>query len=462
MQDAKQLLHQPAENTRQLLKNTLGMAWPAVLESFFIALAGMIDVKMVSNLGSYAVAAVGLTTQPKFLGLAFFIATNVALSALVARRFGEKRREDANQVMITALVMSILVCAVISTLCVTLANPIINLCGSQPDTHAAAVTYFRIIMGGIIFSVISMTINAALRGSGNTRIAMTTNVTSSVLNICGNYLLIEGHFGFPALGIAGAAIATVFGTVVACGMSIFSLRHPDGFVSLPHIFKIKIRPAWKSVQELFRLSGNILVENLLMRIGFIATALVAASLGTDVMAAHQVGMNVLTISFSFGDGMQVAAVALTGRSLGEGQKLWSSVSAHWRHHLPHPRHPLPGLWPVVLRAVLPHRATHRGVRRGDHALLYPHHLFPNLLGHLYGLSPCRRRCEIYPVCLGHQHHSCAYRLYLSVGAGTALGSDRCVDGRPHRSELPIDLGLYPFPAREVGGFENLTKTSFFH
>ena len=52
MQDAKQLLHQPAENTRQLLKNTLGMAWPAVLESFFIALAGMIDVKMVSNLGS--------------------------------------------------------------------------------------------------------------------------------------------------------------------------------------------------------------------------------------------------------------------------------------------------------------------------------------------------------------------------------------------------------------------------
>ena len=320
MQDAKQLLHQPAENTRQLLKNTLGMAWPAVLESFFIALAGMIDVKMVSNLGSYAVAAVGLTTQPKFLGLAFFIATNVALSALVARRFGEKRREDANQVMITALVMSILVCAVISTLCVTLANPIINLCGSQPDTHAAAVTYFRIIMGGIIFSVISMTINAALRGSGNTRIAMTTNVTSSVLNICGNYLLIEGHFGFPALGIAGAAIATVFGTVVACGMSIFSLRHPDGFVSLPHIFKIKIRPAWKSVQELFRLSGNILVENLLMRIGFIATALVAASLGTDVMAAHQVGMNVLTISFSFGDGMQVAAVALTGRSLGEGQK----------------------------------------------------------------------------------------------------------------------------------------------
>lgn len=328
MEDANRLPRQPAETTRALLKNTLGMAWPAVLESFFIALAGMIDVKMVSNLGSYAVAAVGLTTQPKFLGLAFFIATNVALSALVARRLGEKRREDANQVMITALILSILVCAVISTLCVTLANPIIDLCGSQPDTHAAAVTYFRIIMGGILFSVISMTINAALRGSGNTRIAMTTNVTSSVLNICGNYLLIEGHFGFPALGIAGAAIATVFGTVAACGMSLFSLRHPGGFISLPHILKAKICPAWKSVRELFHLSGNILVENLLIRVGFIATALVAASLGTDAMAAHQVGMNVLTISFSFGDGMQVAAVALTGRSLGEGKKKTAKTYGH--------------------------------------------------------------------------------------------------------------------------------------
>ena len=176
-----------AKNTKQLLKTTLAMAWPAVLESFFVALAAMIDIQMVSNLGSYAVAAVGLTTQPKFLGLSLFIATNVAVSALVARRRGENRREDANQVLVTALTLTVAACVVISLLCVLLANPIIDLCGSAPDTHAAAVTYFRIIMGGLLFSVVSLVINAALRGSGNTRIAMTTNVTSSVLNICGYY-----------------------------------------------------------------------------------------------------------------------------------------------------------------------------------------------------------------------------------------------------------------------------------
>ena len=70
----------------EALQTVFQMAWPSVLESFFVALAGLIDSLMVSSLGSYAVAAVGLTTNPKFIGLALFIATNVAGSALVARR----------------------------------------------------------------------------------------------------------------------------------------------------------------------------------------------------------------------------------------------------------------------------------------------------------------------------------------------------------------------------------------
>lgn len=69
---------------KETLKITIDMAWPAIVESFFVAFAGLIDSLMVSSLGSYAVAAVGLTTQPKLLGLALFFALNVAISALVA------------------------------------------------------------------------------------------------------------------------------------------------------------------------------------------------------------------------------------------------------------------------------------------------------------------------------------------------------------------------------------------
>lgn len=77
---------------KQYVIKTLDMAWPAILESFFAAFAGLVDSLMVSSLGAHAVAAVGLTTQPKFMGLALFFAANVSISALVARRKGQVRR----------------------------------------------------------------------------------------------------------------------------------------------------------------------------------------------------------------------------------------------------------------------------------------------------------------------------------------------------------------------------------
>ena len=303
--------------SKSIVQETFQMAWPAVLESFFVALAGMIDSLMVSSIGAYAVAAVGLTTQPKFIGLAMFVATNVAVSAIVARRKGQEDRNGANQTLVAALVFVVLAGIVVSILCVMLADPIIRLCGSNEDTHSSAVAYFQIIMGGMMFNIISLAINAAQRGAGRTKIAMKTNVTANVLNMIGNYVLIGGKFGFPALGIHGAALATVFGTVVACALSIASILSKDSFVSIPYILEQKIRFRMTSLRGIFHIGSNIFLEQLLLRVGFMSVAVMAAKMGTDAFAAHQVGMNVMSLSFSFGDGMQVAAVALIGRSLGE-------------------------------------------------------------------------------------------------------------------------------------------------
>ncbi len=301
-----------------ITKEAVRMAWPAVCESFFIALAGMVDSLMVSSMGASAVAAVGLTTQPRFMGLALFFAMNVSVSALVARRRGEKNQRSANQILLVAILFVIVATVVISSACVMWANEIINFCGSAPETHEPAVIYYRIIMGCMIFNVLSMVINAAQRGSGNTMIAMRTNIVSNVVNIIANYLLIQGHLGFPALGIAGAAIATVFGTVIACIMSFASLFRRDGFVSIYYIMEQQIRPALEPVISIIKLGFSVFIEQILMRVGFMSTAMMAAKMGTNALAAHQVGMNILGLTFSFGDGMQVAAVALIGRSLGEG------------------------------------------------------------------------------------------------------------------------------------------------
>lgn len=305
------------DENRAYVKEAFQMAWPSVLESFFVAFAGLVDSLMVSRLGSYAVAAVGLTTQPKFIALAMFLAMNVAVSAIVARRKGQNDQYGANQTLMLALTLVVILGAIVSITAVSLADPILRLCGSAEDTHDSAVAYFQIIVGGMMFNIVSLVINAAQRGAGRTRIAMKTNVTANVVNIIGNYLLIGGNFGFPALGIRGAAYATVFGTMVACCMSIASILSPDSFVNIPFMIKKRVKPAFDTIHSIVRIGSNIFVEQLLMRVGFMSTALMVAKLGTDAFAAHQVGMNIMSLTFSFGDGMQAAAVALIGRSLGQ-------------------------------------------------------------------------------------------------------------------------------------------------
>lgn len=305
------------DENRDILKTTLTMAWPAILESVFFALTALIDSYMVSSLGENAVAGVGLTTQPKFLGLAICFAVNVSLSALVARRYGQKNQRDANKIVITGLLFVSVLSVFISLIAVVYAGSIMDLCGATPETKGYGSTYFKIIMGGIIFNVWQMSINSAQRGIGNTKITMRTNVVSNTLNIIFNYFLIGGNLGFPKLGIAGAAIATVLGTVVASIMSIASIAKKDCFINIYYMISEKIIPAFSALKRIISVGYSIFLEQLLMRIGFMSTAIMAANQGNSQMAAHQVGMNLLSLSFAFGDGIQSTAVALIGRSLGE-------------------------------------------------------------------------------------------------------------------------------------------------
>lgn len=301
-------------------KRALAIAWPAVFESFFIALAGIIDTFMISSMGPEAIAAIGLTTQPKFLAITSFFAISSAVSALVARRQGEDNRRKANQTLVTALLISMIFVVLTSILMIRFLDPILIFAGSDDATHLMAKEYFNVIMLGLVFNSLSMIINAAHRGSGNTRIAFVTNLVSSIVNIFFNYLLIDGNLGFPALGTKGAAIATVIGAAVSTIMCFYSLTKRNSYLSLKEMAYGGIRISKTIAKEISNLAVNIFIEIMSMRIGFFITALTAARLGTDYFAVHNVGMNLLSLSFSLGDGMSVAVITLTGNNLGAGRK----------------------------------------------------------------------------------------------------------------------------------------------
>ena len=184
-----------------------------------------------------------------------------------------------------------------------------------------------IIMGGMIFNVLSMGINAAQRGAGNTKIALRTNMVSNLVNVVFNYLLIGGNFGFPALGTRGAALATVIGSVLGCAMSLHSMFAKSSFVYIRGVkgfFTSRF-----DVRSLLNVGSSAFVEQIFLRIGFLLFAITVANLGTTAYAAHQIGMNMMSLTFSLGDGLSVASVALIGRSLGEERrdlaKLYASM-----------------------------------------------------------------------------------------------------------------------------------------
>lgn len=305
---------QPLPSSREVYRRQFDLTWPCAIESVLVSLIGSIDTMMVGGLGPEAIAAVGITNQPKFILLAVIFSLNAGVTAVVARRKGQEDMLGANSCLRQAVMLSLAFSTLMSVLGAVFARPILLFAGAGPDTIGDAVTYFRILMISIVFLSLSLTINAAQRGAGNTKISMRTNIVANIVNVIFNYLLINGIWIFPEMGVAGAAAATALGNIVGCAMSVMSLLYHS------HFLDFHVKAGWrfdkKTLGALGAISGSAMVEQVFMRIGFFAYAKIVAGLGTVAFATHQICMNIINLSFAFGDGLGVAASSLVGQSLG--------------------------------------------------------------------------------------------------------------------------------------------------
>ncbi|MEG2372594.1 MAG: MATE family efflux transporter [Hydrogenoanaerobacterium sp.] len=302
-------------STQAAYKRNFGLAWPSALESVLISLVASVDIVMVGVLGPNAISAVGITTQPKYILLSVILSLDIGITALVARRKGENDIVGANRCLKQGIIISATLSLIMTVLGFIFANDIIRFAGAGNDIIGDATTYFQIILIGNFFASLGLTINAAQRGIGNTKISMRTNVVANIFNIVFDYLLIGGHFGFPHWGVAGAAVATLLGNVAGFVLSVRSVLQHDCFLNLRQNNNWRFDK--RTVSGIFKVGSSAMVEQVFMRIGFFSYAKIVAGLGTVAFAAHQICMNILNLSFSFGDGFSVAASSLVGQSLGE-------------------------------------------------------------------------------------------------------------------------------------------------
>lgn len=300
--------------TREVYKNSFNMSWPCAFEAVLVSLVGSIDIMMVGGLGAEAIAAVGLTNQPKFVLLAMIFSLNVGVTAIVARRKGAEDFKGANSCLKQSIILSFIISLIMAISGYIFANEIMLFAGAGEDVINDSVAYYKILMVSIVFTSLSLTINAAQRGVGTTKISMRTNVVANIVNLIFNYFLINGVWIFPRLEVRGAAIATTLGSIVGFLMSVFSVYYNT------RILDLRGKGNWKfdkaTMKAFLSISGSSVVEQVFMRIGFFSFAIIVAALGTIAFATHQICMNVINLSFCFGDGLSAAAASLVGQNLG--------------------------------------------------------------------------------------------------------------------------------------------------
>ncbi|MCL1787526.1 MAG: MATE family efflux transporter [Defluviitaleaceae bacterium] len=310
-------------SSKEAYKTSLRIAIPAVIEMVSIALMDMIDMIMVSRVGDHATAAVGITGQPRMLILSVFFALNIALTAIIARKKGAGEMDAARSCLRHGLMINILLGLKFSILAILFARPLMLLARAQPDTIDYATSYFRITNMVLVFQIMTMTICAAQRAIGNTKVALKVNVTAKVVSVVLNLILIEGRLGFPRLEVDGVAYARSIAAVVAFTLALASILHKESPL------RIKLKDRWRFEKAMSasigRLTANGMLEQVSLRFGFFVYAIVVANLGTQALAAHIIGMQLMVLSFTFADGIGAATTSLVGQNLGRHRPDLSSM-----------------------------------------------------------------------------------------------------------------------------------------
>ena len=281
------------ENIRRRL---FKLAAPIFIETLLIMMLGAVDVIMLSRHSDNSVAAVGVVNQIIVLTFLIFEVINLGTSVLCSQYLGAKMHKNVVQVVGVSLLMNLVVGVSVSLFLFGLNETILQWMGLTPELMKDGTDYMRIVGAFAFFQAISLTLSASLRSANKAIYPMMVTVVVNILNIIGNYTLIFGEFGFPEMGVEGAAISTAFSR----GVSMVIL-----FIILfrKHIRKFPLayfRPfPFKELKNLLKVGLPSAGEQLSYSSSQVVITYFINVLGTEALAARTYSVNIIMFSFLF-------------------------------------------------------------------------------------------------------------------------------------------------------------------
>jgi MATE family multidrug resistance protein len=301
---------------RQELGAMVALAVPVVLSELGWMAMGIVDTIMVGNLGPAAIGAVALGNAVYYTPALFGIGMLLGLDTLVAQAYGRRDHDECHRWLAQSVYLACIVTPPLMLL-IYLASFGFAPFGITPEVAAPAAAYLRILNWGTLPLLLYAGTRRYLQGVGDVRVITLTYVAANLINWFGNWVLIYGKLGFPALDVNGSAISTLVARIfMAAAMLGFAWRyerrrgHP--------LFRHWAGPHLAKLRELARL-GVPAAGQIVLEVGAWNLATFSAGwLTPAALATHQIALNYASLTYMVPLGISAAAAVSVGHAVGAG------------------------------------------------------------------------------------------------------------------------------------------------
>lgn len=302
-----------------LRKAIIMLAIPMILEMCMESVFALVDLFFVGHLPNpqHTVQTVSLTESVLSIIYSIAIGISMAATATVARRVGEKNKDEAAHAAMQAIWLGTGITIVISITGFLLAPDILRVMGAEPETISLGSNYTKIEMGGSIVIMMLFLINGIFRGAGDASMAMKSLWLANICNIILCPLLIRGLGPIPAFGLTGAAIATTTGRGIGVCYQLYHLIKGKSTLTIRYKH---LKPDWPIIKSLVNIASPGTLQFIISSGSWIVLARLVAEAGHSVASAgYQTAIRVVIFFILPAWGMSNAAATLVGQNLGAKQ-----------------------------------------------------------------------------------------------------------------------------------------------
>ncbi len=322
----KQSFRQKYFGDKEFYKMIMAIALPIIIQSLMTNMVNLLDNVMVGRLGTDQMTGVAIINQLFFVfNLAVFGGMSAA-GIFSAQYFGAKNDKGVRNVFRLKIIIAIFLIAASLVIFLTLYNPLINTflhegseSGNIEATYSFAKTYLFVMLIGVPPFIISNAYSTTLKEAGQTVIPMVAGVSAVVVDVVFNYILIFGKFGFPALGVAGAAIATGMSRYIECIILIvYTHKHSDMFKFIKGAYR-SLRVPMSLVKNVATKGTPILFNELLWSLGLTIQTQAFSTRGLAAIGAININNTVSNIFNIVFVTMGTTIAIVIGQLLGAGK-----------------------------------------------------------------------------------------------------------------------------------------------